>query len=487
MSASIVHIGFGAFHRAHQLVYAQSLKNIGAFPWSYCAVSLNRTADIEALRQQDYIFHVWAQDCERAELHEVNVVSEALHPKLDGFEAIVEKIADLNTKIISFTVTEKAYYIQPGSMRLDCNNAQILYDLDHAFSEPARSQTIFGLLAAGLQKRREGHGEGLALLSCDNVRSNGKVLASALIQFCEKANKDLAEWIKKEITFPCTMVDRIVPKMNAEARDLLEKTCGRKDAVGVVCEGFSQWVIEDRFPHGRPDWESVGVEMVSDVTPYEEMKLRMLNGAHSFIAYAGASIGCTSVSEFMQNERNSALVRHFMLQEQAASISHHDVDQASRYEQYADALIERFKNPNLAHKLLQIAMDGSQKIPQRIVPALLINTSKKNHCELGVLAIAIWLNYIRLCSQGDIQGNSEGLQDPQSKELLSCFEASADCSASGKSILENKSIFPVTFIENKILIPDILKALVELKICGVNEVLNKRVHLLKDTALVNAY
>lgn len=471
MSSCIVHIGFGAFHRAHQLVYAQRLKNSGGTPWDYCEVSLNRTSEIEALREQGHKFHVLEQDGEGNTLVEVEVVRESLHPKLDGPQAIADKIADPDVRVISFTVTEKAYCVLPGSPQLDLGNPSIQADLNsiNLSSEATPAKTIFGYLAQGLLKRKRLGTPGVTLLSCDNLASNGKVLRSALIQFCQELDTEFAAWVEKEVSFPCSMIDRIVPKMHDESFRLLHDVIGEKDHVGVVCEAFSQWVIEDKFPYGRPEWETAGAQFVQNVEPFEEMKLRMLNGAHSFIAYAGACMAYETVSDFMEVEAHQGIVRNFMLEEQAASLSVNN--SASMYEEYADALIRRFQNPNLHHKLQQIAMDGSQKIPQRIVPALLVNHSHNRACDVGVAAIAIWLYFVTQTLSGKINSGDRTLSDPLSDKIRDILGGEADEQKGVERALLSDLIFSREIRDNNFLIQAIVDTFEKVKSIGVESYL----------------
>lgn len=440
-SKAIVHIGFGAFHRAHQLTYIQDLNDAGE-NWRVCEVSLFSTKDIQALKDQDLRFNVLEQNDSGQDIKEISCVNEALHPQIDGMDKVIERVSREDVELITLTVTEKGYGVVPGTMTLDWRNAQFTEDLQ-SFKRP---KTLIGFLASVLCERYIKGKKPITLLSCDNVLSNGKVLKAAVTEFCRKVDVNIANWVSEEVAFPCSMVDRIVPAMNAESRTLLERSLNAdgsvKDSVGVVTESFKQWVVEDHFAGEKPPLDRVGVSFVSDVSPFEEMKLRMLNGAHSALAYLGFLAGYETVSDAIADLHFRKLISVFMLQEQGVTL---ESMTAEANKAYADALIKRFSNPHLHHRLSQIAMDGSQKIPQRLFPAMQANIAAGRSHTIASLVIAGWLRYVLGV---DENGESYSVFDPCSELFSSVHEVTGVSLTSAKKLLADSMLFPEWFREN---------------------------------------
>lgn len=242
-------------------------------------------------------------------------------------------------------------------------------------------------------------------MSCDNIPENGHVMRNVVTTYARAVDAELAAWIEQHVTFPSTMVDRIVPAVTSDALDKIEKLTGVYDPVGVACEPFRQWVIEDNFVAGRPQWEKAGAELVSDVIPFEEMKLRMLNGSHSFLAYLGYLAGYQHINECMEDENYRVAARALMLNEQAPTLKVQGVDLT----RYADMLIERYSNPALRHRTWQIAMDGSQKLPQRMLDSVRWHLAHNSRFDLLALGVASWMRFV---GGVDEQGNTIEISDP---------------------------------------------------------------------------
>lgn len=428
----IVHIGFGAFHRGHQLCYGQKLFNQQANDWRYCAVSLFSTKDIIQLKKQAYKFHILEQDQHQQSTLLVDIVEQALHPKLDGVSAITDVIADANTQIISLTVTEKGYCVIPGTNQLDIDNTAIKSDLQN-LSEPS---SMIGYLIAGLQKRQLSGGQGLTIMSCDNLQGNGEVIKGAILDFAKRYEPSLKSWINDNVCFPSTMVDRMVPAMNVTAYHLLAESVGQSDLCGVVSEPFIQWVIEDNFYSIRPNWQDVGVQIVKDVAPFELIKLRLLNGSHSILAYVGALLGYKTVSDTMQMDAVRWLVTNLMQCEQLPTLELPDNFPVNAY---IDSLILRFDNPKLNHKTQQICQDGSQKLPQRFFGAITNNIANNQPYLLLAFGVAAWLRYL----QGvDELGQSYQVIDPYIDEISAIYSQNDNLIESAKHILQLPHIFP---------------------------------------------
>ncbi len=440
-ASTVVHVGFGAFHRAHQLRYFQDLNDLGE-QWNVCEVSLFSTGGIEALKNQDLRFNILEQHENGQDIKEISCIKEALHPHIDGMEKVIDRLSRDDVELITFTVTENGYGVVPGTMSLDWSNAKFTEDLQ-SFKRP---KTLVGFVASVLCERYLKGKKPLTLLSCDNLLSNGKVLKAAVTEYCRRVDVNIAAWVEAEIAFPCSMVDRIVPAMNKDSRVLLERTLdpegGKKDAVGVITESFKQWVVEDHFAGRKPALDRVGAMFVEDVAPFEEMKLRMLNGAHSALAYLGFLAGYETVSDAIADLHFRKLISVFMLQEQGITLT---TMTPEKIQKYASALIQRFSNPHLHHRLAQIAMDGSQKIPQRIFPAMHINITEGRSHTVASLVIAAWLRYVLGENE---EGETYAVFDSCVERFSSVREETGISLNSAKALLADEELFPDWFRHN---------------------------------------
>lgn len=376
-AAGIVHIGIGAFHRAHQAVYTDDAMRAGDPDWGIVGVSL-RSADVAAqLNPQDGLYTVSARSVAGSELRVVGAVQQVLVVS-DNPQAVVDAIAAPTTHIVSFTVTEKGYLRRPdGSL-----------DLAAAIG----GSSLYRLVAAGLAARKAAGLSGLTLLSCDNLAGNGGVLRRLMREYLAAYHPDLSAWFDGECTCPATMIDRIVPATTDADRAAVEAALDVRDEGAVVTEGFSQWVIENDFAGPRPRWEKVGAEIVADVAPYETAKLRMLNGAHSALAYIGLGAGHAFVHQAIADPAIRPVIERLMREEAAPTI---DAAPGQDLSAYAGALLDRFANPALNHRLAQIAMDGSQKIPQRWLETLAWHQKRGARCPALETAIAAWIAFLR--------------------------------------------------------------------------------------------
>ena len=408
LNTRIVHIGCGAFHRAHQALYTSEMLEKTDGDWGICEISLFGGAQlISNLRQQDHLYTVVEKGTLGTVIKVVGSIKESLHPSLDGIDKIIKKIAEPQVTIVSLTITEKGYCADYTTGTLDKKNPLIIADLKN----PSQPKSAIGYIVQALKIRKEHHLKPLTIMSCDNVQGNGYIAKSVILEFARTLDKDLSEWIESNVTFPCTMVDRIVPAVTKETFTEITELIGTEDPCGIVCEPFRQWVIEDNFANGRPEWDLIGVEFVADVAPYEEMKLRMLNGSHSFLAYLGYLGGYTHISDTMKDENYRVAVLDMMIKAQAPSLS---MPENTDLYGYATLLIERFSNPNLKHKTAQIAMDGSQKIPQRMAKSLQFHLDNNTDFKWLALGIASWIRFI---SGIDEQGNEIKIHDPMAKTL----------------------------------------------------------------------
>lgn len=368
----IVHFGLGAFHRAHQAWYTDLAMDGGERDWAIAGVSLRSGAVAEQLRPQGGLYTLTERG---GATRLVGAVREALTGTGEG-AAVAGRIGALECRLVGFTVTEKGYARAPGG------------GLDFALAEAS----FYPLLAEGVRLRRDAGLPGVTLLSCDNLPDNGRQLERLVREWLAFRAPDLAEWFDSECRCPNSMVDRIVPATTPADIDALEARMGLRDDGAVFAEPFSQWVIEDRFAGPRPGWDKVGATVVADVAPYETAKLRMLNGAHSAMAYLGLERGHEFVDQAIGDRGLRPLIERLMRREAAASFAPapgQDLDE------YADALLARFANPALKHRLAQIAMDGSQKIPQRWLASLAAHQARGALAEATLTALAAWLRHMR--------------------------------------------------------------------------------------------
>jgi fructuronate reductase len=382
LQPGIVHLGVGAFHRAHQAVYTELALAQASGPWGICGVSLRRPDVRDRLMPQDGLYTVAARDGDAEQLRIVGCLRHLLVAPEDP-DAVLERIAAPESAIISLTITEKGYCHDPATGRLNLEHPDIRHDL----AMPERPRSAIGMLVAGLARRRSRQAAPPTVPACDNLPANGRTLRALVIELATRRDEALARWIEREVGFPGTMVDRIVPATTeAEIAQIAGKLTVH-DAAPVVCERFRQWVIEDGFVGSRPAWELAGAEIVGEVAPYEEMKLRLLNGSHSALAYLGYLAGFAHIFEVMAEPDFVAFVRRMMAE--VAPTLHVATD----LDAYQATLIARYANPALAHRTSQIAMDGSQKLPQRLLAPIRDRLRTGAPFDSLCLAVAGWIRY----------------------------------------------------------------------------------------------
>lgn len=393
-AVGIVHFGIGAFHRAHQAWYTDRAMDGGERDWAIAGVSLRSDTVASQLNPQHGLYTVAERFGDGAKLRVCGAVRNVAVASRDP-HGVADLLAAPSTRIVSFTVTEKGY-CRASDGGLDPKQAE--------------QGSFYPLLIEGLRRRRDSGLPGLTLLSCDNLAENGRQLARLTADYCERRDAALGRWIAAECSFPATMVDRIVPATTPADRDMVASRLGLRDEAAVVTEPFSQWVVEDRFVQSRPRWEVVGAQFVTDVAPFETAKLRMLNGAHSALAYLGLSRGHDFVHEAMNDPDIRRIVEQLMRREAATSFTPAPGQDLAAY---ADALLARFANPALLHRLAQIAMDGSQKIPQRWLETLAHHQRQSRQCAATLTALASWLRHIR--------GDHGPVDDPLAGQLKTAW------------------------------------------------------------------
>ena len=437
IKTGIVHLGIGAFHRAHQAFYTDQVLEKDGGDWAICGVSLKRPEVRDQMVPQDGLYSLVEQDASGNSIKIIGAVKEVLFAPEDP-ETVLKIMASPYTRVVSLTVTEKGYCHDPASGHLNFQHPDILNDLKSP-SEPASS---IGFLVQALSLRRDSGINAFTILSCDNLPENGKTLQTLVLEFANRRDPDLAKWIEKEATFPCCMVDRIVPATSESDRDEISARLGVRDEAMVVTELFSQWVIEDDFVNGRPAWENVGAEMVEDVRPFEEMKLRMLNGTHSTLAYLGYLAGMEYVSEAVQQPVFENFLRNMMKEEIMPTLK---LPESVDLDLYQNALIERYQNPALKHRLWQIAMDGSQKLPQRILTQLAEGLAAGRAMSGLTLAVAAWMRYV---GGTDEKGAAIDVRDPMAERLKALSDAAPDPRGKAMALLGVAEVFPAELRDN---------------------------------------
>ncbi|GGF27536.1 mannitol dehydrogenase [Youhaiella tibetensis] len=379
VTPGIVHLGVGAFHRAHQAAFIEQCLAAGQLQWGITGASLRSPDTRDALAPQDGLYALAVRDGDEERLQVIGALGRIIVAPEEP-QALLEALAAPQTRIVTLTVTEKAY-LRTASGGLDLSHPDIVADL----ADRARPRTMHGFIIEALIRRRAAGLAAFTVLSCDNLPANGETVRRVLGDFAGAIDSELGRLVREELACPSSMVDRIVPATTDADRARISASLKLEDAWPIVTEPFRQWVVEDHFPMGRPDWEQFGVTMVDDVTPYEDMKLRLLNGSHSAIAYLGQLLGLETVAEAFAD----AGIRRFVdgLWLQSASTLAPGLDA----KQYTARLAERFANTALKHRTAQIANDGSQKLPQRIVAPALERLERGEGVAHLACVVAAWI------------------------------------------------------------------------------------------------
>lgn len=428
-----VHFGPGAFHRVHQACYLDDA--LAQDPrWGIAAVSPHSADLRDALAPQDGLYTLAVLD-EQPQTRIIGALKEILVAP-ESPAAVTRRLADPAVTLITATVTEKGYCLTSGG-GLDFAHAEIVHDLAH----PTAPRSLIGHLYAGLARRYALRHAPPNVVSCDNLSDNGPRLRRALLEFARKHDADVARWIESEVAFPRTMVDSIAPATDAALRDRIAKQLGTPDSWPVQREAFTQWVIEDCMRGPQPDWAAVGVTITSDVAGFERAKLRLLNGAHSSLAYLGSLAGYETVAQAMRDPQLAAFVRNLMVEDIAPSVA---APRGFDVADYIESVLRRFRNPALRHLLSQIAWDGSQKLPFRIFGTVQdAIQARRPLARLGV-PIAAWFHFIRRKAQ-----LGERAIDPQAQQL---FEIGAACNGEAahdvRAFLALERVFPATLATN---------------------------------------
>ncbi len=449
LGAGIVHLGLGAFARAHLAAYTAPL--LAADPsWGIAGVSLRRNDTETALAPQDGLYTLAERDG-----GERLTVMGALAGLATGSGPALDLLTRPQTRIATLTVTEKAYCRHAATGALDTDDPLIRHDL----AAPHTPRSVPGILVEALARRRAAGMAPFGVLCCDNLPANGQSVRRVVAELALLRDRSLGDFIADSVAFPDTMVDRIVPATTDVDRASIDQALGLTDAWPVLCEGFRQWVIEDRFPQGRPEWEQTGAELVADVGPYETMKLRLLNGAHSSIAYLGQLAGWETVADAVAQP---ALREHItaLMAESATTLQLPAGADATRY---ASALLGRFANPALRHRTRQIAMDGSQKLPQRLFAPALDRLRAGRTAPRIALGVAAWLHFLRGAAD---DGTRLPLDDPHAQRLREAASGAPDALALRDAVLAMAGIVPPSLADHPGFAADVLAAVESLAARG---------------------
>jgi fructuronate reductase len=379
---SVVHIGPGVFHRAHQAVYCDDVLATGSLSGGICAVSLRSAELHRALAGQGHLYTLLerGEGGDRARL--IGAIGETVVAAGDP-EAALRRLTDPAVQVVTITVTEAGYCSAGPSGPLDTSRPEIAHDLAH----PAAPRSLPGLLVEALARRRAAGTAPLTVVSCDNLRANGPATRRVVGELAGHRGGDLASWIGGTVAFPSSMVDRMVPATTEDVRVLAARQTGKADAWPVVTEPFSQWVLEDRFPYGRPPWERAGVELVSDVAPFEQVKLRILNGAHSALAYLGLLAGHATIADAVKDAVLRSAVEAMLRHEVVPTLA---PPPGLDLPAYAARVLRRFANRPLVYATAKVAGDGSQKLPVRILGTVADRLAAGAGVERLALVVAAW-------------------------------------------------------------------------------------------------
>jgi fructuronate reductase len=427
-NTGIVHLGLGAFARAHLALYTE---DTGARDWGILGVSLQRPDQRDHLAPQDFLYTALERRPEGNRPRLVTCLTGVLVAPEDS-QAVLAVMSAATTRIVTLTITEKGYCHDPATGRINWSHPTVLHDLEN----PASPKGAIGFMVEALRRRHAADLAPFTVLCCDNLPANGRVVRGLVLEFAERLSPDLAAWIGRDGKFPCAMVDRIVPATTAADIAEVALLTGFEDAAPVVHEPFRQWVIEDRFVGGaRPAWDSVGAELVAEVEPFEHMKLRLLNGAHSALAYLGYLGGHETIAETMADPAFAGFVERLWGQEIVPVVPPPPgADLAS----YVAALDARFRNPAIRHRTWQIAMDGSQKLPQRLLGTIRERRARDLPIPCLALVIAAWIRYV---GGTDERGETIDVRDPLAEKLRAVQQGAPDAPARVRAVLGLPEIF----------------------------------------------
>lgn len=431
VTPGIVHIGVGGFHRAHQAMYLDGLMNQGeALDWGIVGVGVmpGDKRMQQALAAQDYLYTLVVKHPDGR--YEPRVIGSTVGYLFapEATEAVIEQMADSQIRIVSLTVTEGGYNFHPVSGEFDLDNTQIHDDL----ANPTKPSSSFGLVVEALVRRRERGISPFTVMSCDNIQGNGDVAKRMFISYARARDGELGEWVATQVAFPNAMVDRITPVTSEADINELSQHFDIEDAWPVVCEPFTQWVLEDHFPLGRPALDKVGVQLVDDVEPYELMKLRLLNASHQALTYFGYLAGYRYAHEVCQDPLFVDFLLGYMREEGSPTLAPvPGVD----LEAYRLTLIERFANPQIKDTLARLCAESSDRIPKWLVPVIRQQLANGGEIKRSAAVVASWARYVE---GQDEQGEPIEIVDRLKASLM---QIAASNRTQPTAFIENREVF----------------------------------------------
>lgn len=461
VDCGIVHLGIGAFHRAHQAVYVDALLAQQIGPWGIVGVSLRSPAVRDALLPQGGLYTLVTRAAGGADYRVIGSVKSVLVAP-ENPEAVLRYLTDRKTRLVTLTVTEKGYCLAPSG-RLDMTHPEILHDL----KDPNAPKSAVGFLARALQRLRTDGAPPPTILSCDNLPSNGEKLRDAVTSFLAHEDDRAAQWVEREVAFPSSMVDGIVPATTVADLAEVREALGLDDRAAVVAEPFRQWVVEDRFAAGMPPLRDAGVEITHDVAAYERLKLRMLNGCHSATAYLGQLAGFEYIADALADPSLRRYLEHMMADEIAPTLAGFTPE---RLREYGAELIRRFENPAIRHRTWQISMDGSQKLPQRLIGTIADRLRAGAGATRLTLAVAAWLRFL---GGADDAGRAIKVSDPRAAELMNWASGQQPEKEIVDNIVEHSGLFPPELISNQDFRKKVIETLSTLRRLGAKAALKQ--------------
>ena len=433
LQIGMAHLGVGAFHRCHQAMFTDEMLEAQMARWGVVGISIRPPRLTESVGAQDGLYTATLRQGDTAETRVIGSLCRVIDVEdAAGLEAAVAALAEPDIDVVTMTLTEKGYCHVPATGRLDTTNADMQADA----AGGAVPRTALGLLALALDRRREQHGVGLTLISCDNIPGNGAILRSVLSDFARHRSPELADWIAERVTFPSTMVDRIVPATQAADIEHIGDVTGLTDLGAVVGEPFRQWVIEDSFAGRRPPWDVAGASFVADVQPYEMIKMRVLNAAQSTLSHLGALVGHDYSFEAAADPVLARITRSMLEQETAWTLPQLE---GMAVPQYIEMTFARIGNTAIRHRCHQIGTDGSQKIVQRILNPLRERLRAGLAADHLILAAASWIAYV--ASGASRFGARWRPSDPWAATVIAIAEANGDVRALARATLAISAIF----------------------------------------------
>lgn len=432
LKAGMAHIGVGAFHRCHQAEYTDDMLENQFGRWGVVGINIRPPALASTLGEQDGLYTRLIRETGRSEPRVIGSIVQSVDSQ-EAADPALTILASRDIDVVTMTVTEKGYCHIPSTGELDPD----LPDISHDIADPERPRTLPGILMRALELRKQRHGSPITLISCDNIPGNGAILANVVRTLAERRGAKLAGWIDSNVAFPSSMVDRIAPATTQADLDTVEREFGYRDAAVVVGEAFRQWVIEDRFAGRRPSWNLAGATFVPDVTPYEHIKMRVLNGAQTTLAYLGVLTGQEHTFDAIGDPLLERFVRRMLIDETISTLP--DVpDMEAR--PYVEQSLARLHNTAIRHRCHQIATDGSQKIVQRLLNPIRERGARGQASPMLATAVAGWMAYLIRAS--DRFGRQWKADDPFAGRIAALADKLGDdAPALADAILRIDAIF----------------------------------------------